>query len=162
MTTTSDLQSEFSLAYVRAVAHAAGYFVQEYGRPFDNDGMDLQLMRRGRTVRRAHRAPICRSSHGSVKRRPTRSRTIYDTLRAAGFQVPRILVLVVMPRDASEWLSHSEREIALRRCGYWASLLGQPATENAATVRVKIPRNQVFDVPQLRGLMTRVAEEQDP
>ena len=45
-------------------------------------------------------------------------------------------ILVVMPRDATEWLTHSEQEIALRRCGYCVSLLGQPATENTATVRV--------------------------
>lgn len=167
MAATSDLQSEFSLAYVRAVAHAAGYFVQEYNRPFDNDGMDLQVMRRGAHGQtRSPRADLqVKSWLGEATTDPLPydlGVTAYDTLRAAGFQVPRVLILVVMPRDATEWLTHSEQEIALRRCGYWVSLLGQPATENEATVRVKIPRAQVFDVPQLRGLMTRIAEERDP
>jgi hypothetical protein len=42
-----DLQSEFSLAYTRAVASAAGFFVQESNRVFDAEGIDVTMMARG-------------------------------------------------------------------------------------------------------------------
>ncbi|MFH0902505.1 MAG: hypothetical protein V2A73_17895 [Pseudomonadota bacterium] len=44
--TLNDLKAEFSHAYVRAVAHAAGFFVQEANRTFDGDGVDLTLLAR--------------------------------------------------------------------------------------------------------------------
>lgn len=68
---------------------------------------------------------------------------------------PRILIVVLLPNDETEWMSHSEDELVLRRCGYWLSLRGQPATENSTNVTVKLPRTQLFDVDQLTGLMAR-------
>ncbi len=47
MNDINNLQSEFALAYVRAVASAAGFFTQESGRMFDADGVDLTIMSRG-------------------------------------------------------------------------------------------------------------------
>ncbi len=44
---SNDLKAELSHAYVRAVAHAAGYFVQEGNRAFDSDGVDLTVLERG-------------------------------------------------------------------------------------------------------------------
>jgi hypothetical protein len=35
-----DLQSQFSIAYVQAVASVAGFFVQHADRGFDKDGID--------------------------------------------------------------------------------------------------------------------------
>lgn len=43
----NDLKAEFSQAYVRAVAHAAGYFVNEPGRMMDGDGVELTVFSRG-------------------------------------------------------------------------------------------------------------------
>ena len=42
-----DPQSEFASAHVRAVAAAAGFFIQEATRTFDADGLDLEMMSRG-------------------------------------------------------------------------------------------------------------------
>jgi Domain of unknown function (DUF4365) len=44
--TLNDLKAEFSHAYMRAVAHAAGYFLQEANRVFDGEGVDLTLLAR--------------------------------------------------------------------------------------------------------------------
>ena len=41
-----NLKAEFGLVYVRAVAHAAGFFVQESSRMMDADGIDVTLFSR--------------------------------------------------------------------------------------------------------------------
>jgi len=40
----------------------------------------------------------------------------------------------------------------MRRCGYWATLLGLPETVNTSRVTVRRPRFKVFDVAGLRSL----------
>jgi hypothetical protein len=81
----------------------------------------------------------------------------YDELRDETLQVARILVVVVVPEDPAEWLAQTETELAMRRCGYWISLRGQPPSGNEATVTLRISRVQVFDIEQLCRLMTQIA-----
>jgi hypothetical protein len=80
-----------------------------------------------------------------------------NDLRAPNLWVPRILVLVRVPEQAADWLRQSEEELALQHCGYWVSLRGMPDTPNAATVTIPVPRDQVFSVPALHGLMGRIS-----
>ncbi|MBW0001263.1 MAG: DUF4365 domain-containing protein [Verrucomicrobia bacterium] len=68
----------------------------------------------------------------------------YDDLRAATVDVARILVVLFLPPDAAEWISHTEDELALRRCGYWVSLRGAAATSNRSGATVYIPKAQAF------------------
>ena len=39
-----DIKGEFGVAYVRAVAAAAGFFTQDPARKFDDDGIDITIM----------------------------------------------------------------------------------------------------------------------
>ena len=57
----ADLQAQFSVAYVQAVASVAGFYVQVADRGFDHDGIDLTVLRRGELglTTRAH--PDCTS-----------------------------------------------------------------------------------------------------
>lgn len=79
----------------------------------------------------------------------------YNDLRDQDAGEPRFLVLLVLPDDDRDWLSISEEQLILRRCAYWCSLKGQPATSNTATIRIRIPRINLFDVNALRTLMER-------
>jgi len=74
--------------------------------------------------------------------------------------VPRLLVVVHVPESEAEWLRQTEGELALRRCGYWATLFGQPETTNTSRVTVRMPRVNVFDVAGLRALMGRAARKE--
>lgn len=80
----------------------------------------------------------------------------YEDLRDATVQVPRILIVVLVPEDVASWLTATENELVMRRCGYWVSLRGLPATANQTTVAVSIPRAQVFHPESLRAIMTRI------
>lgn len=161
--TLNDLKSDFSHAYVRAVAHAAGYFVQEANRTFDGDGVDLTLLSRSPagTVRsprldlqlKATATPIAEDPFPfdvDVKN--------YDELRSVQLQVPRVLVVVSVPDTIAEWVAATEDELILRRCGYWKSLRGEEATANKATVRIHINRSACFHVDQVKKIMDRIRD----
>jgi hypothetical protein len=159
----NDLKAAFSLAYVRAVAHAAGYFAQEGTREFDSDGIDLMLLSRGPggSVRSPRLDVQVKATAAAIEGDPfpfdlkTKN---YDELRSTDLQVPRILVVVVVPEDANRWVEATEEELVLRHCGYWISLHGRPETQNTATVRVVIPRSSCFHVEQVRGIMGRIRD----
>jgi hypothetical protein len=74
----------------------------------------------------------------------------YNDLRDPTIQVPRILVVVLVPDAPGDWL-------ALRRCGYWLSLRGLPPSANAASQTVTMKKQQTFNVQSLGDIMGRLA-----
>jgi hypothetical protein len=83
------------------------------------------------------------------------SRAHYGRLRAESL-VPIILVVVVLPEEIARWITHSPEELVLRRCGYWASLLGAgdfPEGQDSWTVRIS--KDSVFSPATLQLLMER-------
>jgi hypothetical protein len=86
----------------------------------------------------------------------------YHRLRLAARVDPRLLVLLVLPADEGEWLSISEEHLLLRRCAYWLDLRGRPTTRNTSTVRVALPRANVFSPDQLNRLIADFRKEKKP
>jgi len=84
----------------------------------------------------------------------------YDDLRATQNElcVPRILVVVLVPDDVDKWLTQSENELIMYRCAYWVSLSGKPFVTNKGTVRVTLPRINLFTVDALECLMTNIGQ----
>jgi Domain of unknown function (DUF4365) len=152
-------QEALCRAYVRAIAAQAGLICSE---PEEDYGIDLCL----RAIRR--RGPRLADVGAQLDlqlKSTTRARVsdsevlfdletkTYDDLRETGDNVPRILVVLVMPVDESRWISQSPEELVLRGGAYWLSLEGYPSTKAARTVRITIPRSQVFSVQAVLGLM---------
>jgi hypothetical protein len=77
----------------------------------------------------------------------------YNLLRQETGSRPRLLVLLVLPEDEAQWTSQSVEELILRRCAYWLSLRGAAPTTNQTTVRVAIPRANVFSPDALQRLL---------
>jgi hypothetical protein len=155
-------KEQFSRAYVLAVAAAAGY--AWYQPSVDDDSIDLGLAEKGGggTVRsprlelqlkcHATETPAGDSFSHDLKLKN------YEDLRDGTVQVPRILVVVLVPEDPDSWLTATEEQLVMRRCGYWVSLRGQPGTGSQSTVAVSIPRAQGFHPELLRAIMTRVGQ----
>ncbi len=80
----------------------------------------------------------------------------YDDLRDLRVGCPRILVLLVLPADETQWTDQSEEHLLLRYGAYWLSLKGMEATVNQRTVRLAIPRAHLFTVETLQTLMVKV------
>lgn len=82
----------------------------------------------------------------------------YNDLCGTGFHSPRLLVVVLVPEDAADWIGHSEAELALRHCGYWASLAAENSLPDGATTKtIKIFRANVFSPKSLTDIMDRIA-----
>ena len=77
----------------------------------------------------------------------------YHWLRQHQVYRPRVLVLMVLPEDEVQWLSQSLEELVLRRCAYWMTLRGAEPTTNQRTIRIKLPRANVFSSAAVRQLL---------
>lgn len=153
-------KEEFSVAYLRTIAAAAGFLCNK-SLP-DIDGVDWQVAAAGGlgTVR----SPKIEVQLKCTARDLLDDKNIrfpleveyYDKLRAENYQVPRILAVVVVPKDVEDWVCHSEEELAMRHCGYWVSLYGKPESSNQSNVTVYVPRAQMLSVDSLKQMMERV------
>lgn len=70
--------------------------------------------------------------------------------------IPRVLILFIMPDDEAEWLVQSPDELCLRRCAYWVSIMGGTFSNNRSTVRVSLPQQNVFDESGLTDMFTQL------
>jgi Domain of unknown function (DUF4365) len=86
----------------------------------------------------------------------------YNYLRSPLTFCPRILVVLVLPVEETEWLSQSANELAIRNCAYWLSLGGYAATTAARSIRVTIPLANAFSVDAVRSILRRVQERKEP
>ena len=76
--------------------------------------------------------------------------------------MPRILVVLFLPKDQKEWLGQSAASLVLRKCAYWESLRGAPETTNSGGVTVKLPKTQKFTPDGLLALAGRLSHKQFP
>lgn len=154
-------KEQFSHAYVKAVAAVAGF---AWSKPStDDDSVDLCLSQKGGNG--AYRSPrFDLQLKCSAKMVPNEEEfgfsiklKNYDDLRATDLMIPRILVVVFVPDRIEEWLTCSETEQTLRRCGYWLSLYGLPESTNEKGQTVQMKRQQTFTVEALREIMNRIS-----
>ncbi|QED30332.1 DUF4365 domain-containing protein [Microvenator marinus] len=162
----SQQQEEFCRAYVYAVVAAAGL---RSGKPEpDDDSVDLTISSRGLNgTRRSPKLDLqlkCQLG-GQIAEDPwpyDLKAKNYEDLRHTDYQVPRILVVVRVPENVEDWLDQDEERLLLKHCGWWVSLHGMAESQNSSTIRVKIPRTQIFDVSGLSGIMSRIGRGELP
>jgi hypothetical protein len=149
----TDREEALSRAYVAAVAAGAGYVTSMMD--FDRDGVDIQI-RAGGTMRPSLDIQLKATinlgkAKGGAFRFPLKRRN-YDLL-LADTMIPRILVVLDLPRSEADWLEVRPDGLILRRCAYWASLGGMCETANKESVTILIQSSNRFNVDSLKGLM---------
>jgi hypothetical protein len=164
--TENEQKQQLSVAYVHAVAARAGYTCQV--QTVDDDSVDVQVGSKGyvheRSLICSPRIEIQLKATSSPQMKPTYlsfplALKNYEELRVTTL-IPRLLLVLVLPKNPAEWIETSEECMISRRCIYWASLLGMQAISNTRKVSVRLPRSQQFDVDQLRRLMQRVSSQE--
>lgn len=157
----------FSDAYVRAVVSAAR--MQVGLRTVDDDSIDGYILYTGQIGERYSpqiafqlKCTSVASYVGDDHIAFRISIKNYNELRVTNTGVPRILIVVIVPDEISDWLRQDETRMRLFRCGYWMSLFGAPETSNARTQTVYVPRFQQFTVESLIAMMTRIGEGDRP
>lgn len=68
---------------------------------------------------------------------------------------PCILLLLCLPRDQNQWLNLTEEQLILRKCCYWTRITG-PESPNKSSVRIRIPRSQMFTPDVIRRLISKI------
>ena len=84
----------------------------------------------------------------------------YDDLRLEDVGIPRLLVVLVLPEDESQWTEQTDDYLLLRHAAYWLSLRGWGPTTNRRSIRLAIPTANLFTVPALDALMTKVRKRE--
>lgn len=83
----------------------------------------------------------------------------YDNLRGAHRLDPAILIVMTVPPDLESWVSQNEESLTVVRCAYWMSLRGFPAIDQGSKT-VHVPRENVFNVESLLGMMDRASRRE--
>jgi hypothetical protein len=154
-TTDNDIKERLSVAYVAAVAARVGCEVREFH--VQRNGLDATISAIA-GIKAKIDVQLKATSTDCVKANHIAfdlDVATYDELRSAHVQSPQLLVILVLPEDAAEWLALDEESLVLKRCAYWHNLQGQPAVSNRGTIRVYLPRSNIFAPEALRSLMER-------
>jgi len=149
----TDIEEELSRAYVQAVAARAGYTTAHYSQ--DRNGIDMLIqaggdMRPAIALQLKATINLGNTSNGFF-RFPLKSEN--HNLLCFPSQTPRLLVVLDLPKDQTEWLTITADELILRRRAYWLNFRGHDETENKSSITVHIPEQNLFNVDNLRLLM---------
>lgn len=167
MLTRNHRQEALCRAYVQAIAARCG---MSSSVPSPDYGIDLTIndieMRGQRRAESGYKLDVQAKSTTRADKASTAIRydldvRAYDTLRHPRPGCPRILVVLLLPAEESQWSTQTEDELILRHCAYWTTLKGMPATTNRRVLRVHIPRANVFSVAALQGMMKRIKEGEE-
>ena len=135
------IQEQLSWAYVRAVAYRAGWHLHR--SEVDDHGIDGTLEARVAGINRVD------FQLKATTRYDIQGGSIAYDLRVENYNrliatddLPRVLILFLMPEDPAQWLSHTVDELCLRQCAFWASLMGLPISRNASDPSGACPTSQ--------------------
>ena len=166
MLSVQNIESELSYAYLHAVASRAGFACEYTTRHVDDAGVDAIVREDGRRLtddslltsfdlhvqlKATFQSPTEQDGLFSYSLKVPQ----YDKLRNTKVNSPRILVVLYLPRDATQWLAHTEDALVAKRCAYWVSLRNAPMSSNPEHQTVYIPKTQLLSTATLTYLMTR-------
>ncbi len=163
----NEQKQQLSIAYLHAVASAAGYACQTPA--FDDDSVDRVIVARGWVDEDAvHYSPRIDVQLKSFTRPPlARNERFlsyalrqknYDDLRQEEPMVPRILVVLLLPENARDWISQGAKRLVVRYAAYYLSLCGMPERKDVKyKVSVKIPRKNLLSVRNLCRLVAKAS-----
>lgn len=155
-------QEKLSIAYISAVAAMAGYMCQTIEQDYGTD-VEIGIIEQNGIERldTGHRLSV--QVKASYDYSISGSDIIYD-LKVRNYNllsmvdrgIPAILVLYCMPRNEGDWVAVDEESTILKHCGYWISLKGNSQSVNTSTVRIRIPKAQMFTESTLNVIMEQI------
>lgn len=151
------IQERLSWAYVEAVIFRGGY---DLSVPKVDRGIDG-------TITDSRRSGINRVDFQlkSTTEYALQDAEIAYDLRVRNYNqliiandVPRILILFIMPENPDEWLAQSLDALCLRKCAFWHSVMGAEHSSNTSEKRVFVPRSNVFSLEGLQGMFQELLD----
>ena len=149
-------KESLSRVYMKALAAQAGYLTSQ-PEP-DLDSIDLRIQSGG-----LFRPALDLQLKATTKFPENGDSTLRFRLPIKNYrdlhvktQTPRLLVVLELPEDESQWMTVTDEELVLRRRAYWLSLQhDHEDVTNQQTVTIYIPKNNVLNVETLNDLMKK-------
>lgn len=158
------VEESLSLAYVQAIAGAAGVALGTLSYDYGIDGSFRPIKKLGkRRMIDGYALDFQLKASTRCQVEPTHivydleAKTFNDLVDRDDASIPCILILLVLPPQSELWLTISEQELLLRHCCYWHMVTGEPS-DNESSVRVRISREQLLTPDTLRDLLSSVSE----
>ncbi len=154
---------QLSYAYVHAISSKAGFSFEKRG--IDQDSIDASIHAKGKLTPESIKSPCievqakstinCDLDRDNYFKFQLKIKN-YNELKGNRFN-PTILVVLFLPEDSADWLSHSEEMLITKKCAYWVSLADAPETQNDEKITIKIPKINVFSPDSLKTMMTNAS-----
>jgi hypothetical protein len=155
-------KEQFSLAWLHTVATVSGLVLSD--PRVDEDSVDATLMQRGGggpylsprldVQLKCSGRPVEIRAGGFSFALPIKN---FNELRIANVLVPRILVVLLVPREPDAWLDVQPEHMLARKAAYWLSLRGRDGVDNIDNVTVHLPLGNQLTVQTLKDIMTRIS-----
>ncbi len=168
MLTRNQIEAELSLAYVQAVAAMETFAIDV--PHVDSDSVDAVISGKGKidSSSLCHSPRIEVQLKASINAQPNEKGEIpfdlsiknYDDLRAETM-LPRLLILLALPQQQTDWLMHHPDKLIMQKCCYYLNLKGQPASANGGHQRVYVPTANVLTPTALKTLMIKASKLED-
>lgn len=158
--TPEQQMEQLSIAYVRAVAAQAGWNVVDniYPPRKSIDGMLMSELGNRPVIEYQLKSTADDIMRDDGLHYPLSVKD-YNDLRIVDPAAPRILIVMLTPKNEAERVSQTHDELRMRRCCYWTSLEGMPPTQNVRSITVILPVDNIFDVALLNKLWSRIHSE---
>lgn len=170
--TENDIMAELSYAYLHAVAARAGFGCKVGSRIDDGASVDAFV----RVDEKMASDSVLWNFDIEVQLKATKQVLTeiegrysyffkgikrYDRLRDPGSPLPKLLVVLLLPSDPTQWLTLDENSLISRKCAYWVSLEGAPASDNNTGKTIAIPKSQLLTVGGLREVALTLSRQEE-
>lgn len=153
-TNNNDIVERLSIAYLTAVAGRAGCQISKL--EIDKQSIDATVRPiSGRKLSIDFQLKATAQNcieNGYVKHQLKKKN--YDDLRTTHCTSPHFLIILVLPSDPTLWMQSDANQLSIQNCAYWMDLRGMPSLGDQASVSIKIPVSQAFNVSALMQMLT--------
>lgn len=166
MLTENRIKEELNLAYVLSIA-ASKKFATEITR-VDSDSVDATIRYNGYLSSES----VLHSPEIKLQLKATSNANIvgdeiifplsiknYNDLRLPSMS-PRLLVVMCLPDNSEDWLSHSTDELIIKKCCHFLNLNGYTESQNSTSVTVRIPLINEFSPDKIEELMISASKQE--
>jgi hypothetical protein len=147
------IEEFISLSYVSAVVAKSGFALNSITRDYGVDvsvreieSFEGSLMDMGPAFECQLKATVNWSSDGNFIIYDLDAKTYNKLIRRHRRNTsPCFLVLLCLPPEVNDWVVISDEELFIRKCCYYYHINGDnEVTSNERTIRVRIPKTNVF------------------
>jgi hypothetical protein len=163
----NDIKEELSYAYLHAVAANVGYSCDRPQK--DRDSVDVQVKARfppGGGIEFIS-PEISFQLKATTKVEATEEMFTFD-LPIKNFRdlrinhpFPRLLMVLVLPKDRSEWIQVDKERLIAKNCSYWCNLKMLEDSDNKTKKSIHVSTKNLLTPQTLKKLMEKSARREE-